>query len=94
MSKVWPFYYSKSDYERCRKVKQRVDPKGVFTANTFVVGYTGETTPKHVDAAPSDTAMARKPGDLLDDAALAKEIADRAVLRAREKGIEILRPIQ
>jgi hypothetical protein len=39
MSKVWPFYYSTDDYAKCCKVKQTVDPNGVFTANTFVVGY-------------------------------------------------------
>ncbi len=93
MSKVWPFYYSKADYEICCKVKQRVDPKGVFTANTFVVGYTDKTAPKHVAAAPPAIAATREPGKALDDAAFAKENADRAVLRAREKGIEILRPV-
>jgi hypothetical protein len=90
---VWPFYYSKADYEICCKVKQRVDPKGVFTANTFVVGYTDKAAPKHVAAAPPAIAATREPGKALDDAAFAKENADRAVLRAREKGIEILRPV-
>jgi len=47
MSKVWQFYYSVDDYERCCKIKKTVDPNGVFTPNSFVVGYP-ETAPKHV----------------------------------------------
>lgn len=33
------YYSSKEDYDRCCEVKNKVDPKGVFTPNTFVVGY-------------------------------------------------------
>ena len=47
MSKVWPFYYSPEDYERCCKIKKKHDPKGVFSPNAFVVGYP-ETAPKHL----------------------------------------------
>ncbi|WP_334512454.1 hypothetical protein [Bradyrhizobium sp. AZCC 1693] len=86
MSKVWPFYYSTDDYAKCCKVKQTVDPSGVFTANTFVVGYSPETAPKHL-AAPCDIAVVRKPEEVFDDAAFAKEHADRAGLRAQAKGI-------
>lgn len=46
MSKVWRCYYSPEDYERCCKIKKAVDPNGVFTPNTFVVGYP-DTAPKH-----------------------------------------------
>ncbi|WP_156435775.1 FAD-binding oxidoreductase [Bradyrhizobium lablabi] len=87
MSKVWPFYYSTDDYAKCCQVKQTVDPHGVFTANTFVVGYSPETAPEHVAAAPRDVATARKPEEVLDDAAFAKGHADRARLRAQAKGI-------
>ena len=87
MSKVWPFYYSTEDYAKCRKVKQTVDPNGVFTANTFVVGYLPETAPKHIAAAPRDTAIVCKPEEVLDDAAFTKGHADRAGLRAKAKGI-------
>ena len=73
-------------------MKQTVDPNGVFTANTFVVGYTGQSAPKHLAAAPRDVAVARKPEEVLDDAAFAKERADSAVSRAKAKGIEIIRP--
>ena len=95
MSKVWPFYYSTDDYAKCCKVKQTVDPNGVFTANTFVVGYSPETAPKHLAAAPRDVAIVRKPEEALDDAAFAKAHADRARLRAEAKGIataELFRP--
>jgi FAD binding domain len=97
MSKVWPFYYSTDDYAKCSKVKQTVDPYGVFTANTFVVGYSPETAPKHLAAAPRDSAIVRKPEEVLDDAAFAKGHADRARLRAQAKGIataELFRPIR
>ena len=95
MSKVWPFYYSTDDYAKCCKVKQAVDPSGVFTANTFVVGYSPETAPKHLVAAPRDMSIAGKSEAVLDDAAFAKERADCAVPRAQEKGIasaRLLRP--
>lgn len=39
MSKVWQFYYSPEDYKRCCEIKKKVDPHGVFTPNSFVVGY-------------------------------------------------------
>ena len=73
--------------QRTCKVKQTVDPNGVFTANTFVVGYSPETAPKHLAAAPRDIAVVRKPEEVFDDAAFAKEHADRAGLRAQTKGI-------
>jgi len=95
MSKVWPFYYSTDDYAKCCNVKQTVDPNGVFTANTFVVGYSPETAPKHLAAAPRDVAIVRKPEEVLDDAAFAKGHADRARLRAQAKDIataELFRP--
>jgi len=87
MSKVWPFYYSKSDYEKCCKVKQTVDPNGIFTANTFVVGYTHQTAPKHLAASPGDAAIAPQAGEIPDDETYARARAAAAVLRAREKGI-------
>jgi hypothetical protein len=88
MSKVWPFYYSPDDYAKCCKVKQAVDPNGVFTPNTFVVGYKPEAAPKHLAAAPPATVAAgSKPEPALDDAAFAKGHADRARARAEAKGI-------
>ena len=91
MSQVWPYYYSSSDdYAKCCKVKETVDPNGVFTANTFVVGYTPDTAPKHLAllAAPLIAAIVTsKPEEELDDAAFAKGHADRAKLRAEAKGI-------
>ena len=59
----------------------------VFTANTFVVGYSPETAPKHLAEAPRDAAIVRKSEEVLDDAAFAKGHAARAGLRARAKGI-------
>jgi hypothetical protein len=47
MSKVWQFYYSPEDYHRCRKIKEEFDPNGVFTPNSFVVGYP-DSAPKRV----------------------------------------------
>jgi hypothetical protein len=97
MSKVWPFYYSTDDYAKCCNVKQTVDPNGVFTANTFVVGYSPKTAPKSLAAAPPDVAIARKPEEALDDAAFSEGHTDRARLRAQAKGIdaaELLLPIR
>jgi hypothetical protein len=90
MSKVWPCYYSSDDYAKCCKVKKAVDPNGVFTANTFVVGYTPDTAPKHLAllaAPPGGVTSTSKPEEELDDAAFAKGHADRAKLRAQAKGI-------
>jgi FAD binding domain len=90
MSKVWPFYYSSDDYAKCCKVKAAVDPNGVFTANTFVVGYTPATAPKHLAslaAPPGGVTGTSKPEEELDDAAFAEGHADRATLRAQAKGI-------
>lgn len=47
MSKVWQFYYSPDDYHRCCQIKKTVDPHGVFTPNSFVVGYP-DSAPKRV----------------------------------------------
>jgi len=85
MSKVWPYYYSKDDYARCCKIKQTVDPNGVFTPNTFVVGYTPETAPKHLAVVTAPTTV--KPEQKLDDKALTKGHIDRAKSRAEAKGI-------
>jgi FAD binding domain-containing protein len=83
MSKVWQFYYSSAeDYERCCKVKKLVDPNGVFTANTFVVGYTHDTARK-----PVALLAAPPPEQKLDDAAFTKGHAERARRRAEAKGI-------
>jgi hypothetical protein len=83
---VWPFYYSKEDYERCCKVKAQVDPTGVFTANTFVVGYEPSRAPKHL--ALPDTQV-NKPEEVLDDAKLTKGHAALAKQRAEAKGIHV-----
>jgi hypothetical protein len=89
MSVVWPCYYDSKDvYTRCCKVKEAVDPKGVFTANTFVVGYEPATAPKrpHLSATPAGGATS-EPEEKLDDATFVKGHADRAMIRAQAKGI-------
>ena len=86
MCEVWPFYYSKEDYERCCKVKKHVDPTGVFTANTFAVGYEPSSAPKHV--ALPDTQV-NQPEEVLDDAVFTHGHADRAKRRAKAKGINV-----
>ena len=88
MSKVWPCYYSPEDYAKCCQVKNTVDPNGVFTANTFVVGYAPETAPKHLAALPTPSVTsASKPEQELDDAAFAKGHTERAKARAEARGI-------
>jgi hypothetical protein len=88
MSKAWPYYYAKEDYQRCFEVKRAVDPNGVFSPNPFVVGWP-ETKPKHRAAAPAAAAaFASTPEHALDDAAFAKGHADRAKARAEAKGID------
>jgi hypothetical protein len=93
MCDVWPYYYSsKEDYDRCCQVKATVDPTGVFTPNTFVVGYTPDSAPKHLalPIAPVDEAtVIGQPEDVLDDAAFTQEHADRAKQRAEAKGIHV-----
>ncbi len=90
MQDVWQYYYSKDDYDRCCKIKAEVDPNGVFTPNTFVVGYPNSAPKspalpvKSVDKATTTS----KPEDVLDDAAFTKGHADRAKLRAQAKGID------
>jgi len=82
MHEMWPCYYSADDYERCRKVKAEVDPNGVFSPNSFVVGYTP-------DSAPDNEETTRgQPEELMDDAVFTKGHADRAKLRAQAKGID------
>jgi|GEM_PF-2535418 len=91
MSLVWPCYYSSvDDYAKCCEVKKRVDPTGVFTCNTFVVGYTPDTAPKHLTVLPtppSGVITTNKPEEQLDDAAFVDGHRDRARKRADEKGI-------
>ena len=90
MNEVWPYYYSEDDYAKCCKVKKEVDPHGVFTPNTFVVGYTPDSAPKHLAllvAPDRDATITGTPEEELDDAAFAKGHADRAKLRAQAKGI-------
>jgi hypothetical protein len=60
MSEVWRCYYSSpEDYHRCCKIKKEYDPNGVFTPNSFVVGWP-DSAPKHVAlaAAPPDSVTA------------------------------------
>jgi hypothetical protein len=90
MSEIWPCYYSAEDYARCCQIKKAVDPNGVFTANTFVVGYSPDTAPKHVAslaAPPEGVTGTSRPEEQLDDAAFTKGHAERAKLRAEAKGI-------
>jgi len=91
ISQVWPCYYSsRDDYAKCCQVKKTVDPNGVFTVNTFVVGYTPDTAPRHVAmlaALPADAMTTSKPAGELDDVAFAQGHADRARKHAAERGI-------
>jgi len=91
MHEMWPYYYSKEDYEKCCKIKAEVDPNGVFTPNTFVVGYTPESAPKHLAlnvAQATEDTINGQPEEVLDDAAFTKGHADRAKRRAQAKGID------
>lgn len=91
MHKVWQYYYSEEDYAKCCKIKAEVDPNGVFTPNTFVVGYP-DSAPKHhtLNVAPiTETIITGEPEEVLDDAAFTKGHADRAKQRAKEKGINV-----
>jgi len=91
MHKVWQYYYSDDDYAKCCKIKAEVDPNGVFTPNTFVVGYP-DSAPKHLalNVAPVTKAtITGEPEEVLDDAAFTKGHADRAKQRAKEKGIDV-----
>lgn len=90
MHVVWPYYYSREDYDRCRSVKKQVDPTGVFTPNSFVVGYTPDSAPAHA-ALPGaldkgSTIPGRFEGEL-DDEVFTEGHADRAKQRAQAKGI-------
>ncbi len=88
MSVVWPCYYSPADYKTCCKVKKEVDRNGVFTANTFVVGYEPATAPKHLHwPATAAGGATSEPGEKLDDATFVQGHADRAKSRAQAKGI-------
>ena len=92
MHKVWKYYYSDEDYARCCKVKKAVDPNGVFTPNTFVVGYTPESAPKHLslnNAQNKEAETSDQPDEILDDAMFTKGHAERAKLRAQAKGIDV-----
>jgi hypothetical protein len=91
MSRVWPFYYSSAAaYARCCAVKQAVDPAGVFTCNTFVVGYTPAAAPNHLTplaAVPGGANTMNVPDEGPDDAAFTTGHKDRAKKHAEEKGI-------
>jgi FAD/FMN-containing dehydrogenase len=39
MSDVWPAYFDEESYTKCRRIKQAVDPNGVFSASPFSIGY-------------------------------------------------------
>ena len=61
---------------------------GLKLPNPFVVGWP-ETAPKQLAAASAaGVAFASKPEPALDDAAFAKDHADRARSRAEAKGID------
>lgn len=86
---VWKKYYSsKEDYDRCRRVKKQVDPKGVFTPNPFAIGYKPKKALlRHKTVSPVD-----KTGEVeefLDDALFTKGHTERAKQRAQAKGINV-----
>ncbi|HEX5807838.1 MAG TPA: FAD-binding oxidoreductase [Anaerolineales bacterium] len=90
MCEVWPYYYSADDYAKCCKVKAQVDPNGVFTPNTFVVGYMPDSAPKHLVlpvARVNEASIPGQPDEKLDDASFTAGHADRAKRRARAKAI-------
>ena len=39
MSDVWPAYFDEDSYAKCRRIKQNVDPHGLFSASPFSIGY-------------------------------------------------------
>ena len=87
MNEVWQCYYSSDEeYVRCCKVKKEVDPTGVFTPNTFVVGYEPNSAPKHL-ALPD--MQVNKPEEVLDDAVSTRGHVERAKQRAQTKGINV-----
>jgi hypothetical protein len=81
MHKMWRHYYSNADYDKCCKVKAKVDPKGVFTPNSFVVGYTPHSKPD------KEETISEQSEEILDDATFTKGHAERAKQRAKAKGI-------
>lgn len=93
MDEVWQYYYStKEDYKRCCCVKTKVDPNGVFTPNTFVVGYSGSAPKRAASrlASVTEAAITDKPEEKkLDDAAFTDGHTERAKQRAKEKGIDV-----
>ena len=92
MHLMWRHYYSHDDYDKCCKVKVEVDPNGVFTPNSFVVGYTPDGAPEHLalHVAPVNEATSTgQPEEVLDDAVFTKGHAGRAKLRAKAKGINV-----
>ncbi|HAV76748.1 MAG TPA: hypothetical protein DCX53_05270 [Anaerolineae bacterium] len=92
MHQMWRHYYSDKDYERCCKVKKKVDPKGVFTPNSFVVGYTPKSAPKHASlnkAQIDEAEIFGQSEEVLDDSMYTKGHTDRAKLRAKAKGIDV-----
>ena len=89
MHKVWKYYYSEEDYAQCCKVKAEVDPNGMFTPNSFVVGYTPDSAPKRLAAPVNEATITGQPEEAMDDAAFTKGHADRAKIRAKAKGINV-----
>lgn len=90
MSEVWQYYYSVDDYAKCCKVKAEVDHNGVFTPNSFVVGYTSNGAPKRiVSPVANEATLTSQPEEVLNDAALTDGHAELAKLRAQAKGINV-----
>jgi hypothetical protein len=83
MKNVWQYYYSSREmYDRCCEVKKQVDPNGVFSPNSFVVGYSLDVPDRSVFAGS-------QPEKIFDDAEFAKSHADLAHQCAKEKGINV-----
>ena len=92
MHRMWHHYYSDEDYARCCKVKEKVDPNGVFTPNSFVVGHAPDSEPEYLtltDTRVNEAIGTGQPEEGVDDAVLTKDHVKRAKQRAQAKGIHV-----
>jgi hypothetical protein len=83
LHEMWPCYYSPDDYERCCKVKAKVDPNGVFSPNPFAIGYKSDSM------SFDEVTITDQIEKILDDAAYTKGHSERAKRRAQAKGINV-----
>ena len=83
MKNVWQYYYDSRDvYDTCRNVKNSVDSNGVFTPNSFVVGYDLNILD---DSIPAHSRLEIK----FNDAEMTEHHTETAKQRAKEKGVNL-----